>query len=183
LEECLAARRSVREYRSAGLSLAEVGQLLWAGQGITADGNLRTAPSAGALYPLEVYLAAGRVDGLDPGLYKYRPERHDLARVASGDQRKDLATAALDQDCVRLAPVTIAFAAVYRRITVKYGPRGVRYVHLEAGHATQSVLVQAVALGLGGVPVGAFDDTGVRRILRLATEEEPLYLLPIGRLR
>jgi SagB-type dehydrogenase family enzyme len=113
LEQCLLERRSVRGYRAGALTVGEVGQLLWAAQGIAAEGYLRTAPLAGALYPVEVYVAVGRVDGIPPGVYRYRPDRHELVPVKAGDLRRELARAALDQDCIRYAPVTILFAAVY----------------------------------------------------------------------
>lgn len=181
VERAMQSRRSLRNYSRAALSLEEAGQLLWAAQGVTARGGYRTAPSAGALYPLETLLCAGRVQGLQAGVYKYRPDRHDLIRLADGDVRGELASAALGQVWVREAPATVAFAAVFQRITGRYQQRGIRYAWMEAGHAAQNVLLQAVALGLGGVPVGAFDDRGVRRILRLGSEEEPLYLIPVGR--
>ena len=181
VESVLRERRSVREYRDEPLTLAEVSQLLWAAQGITGSEGQRTAPSAGALYPLEVYLVAGRVTDLPAGIYKYRPHQHELVRVADGDKRAKLAAAALDQDCVRNAPVTIALAAVYERTMKKYGQRGVKYVHMEAGHAGQNVHLQAVALSLGSVSVGAFEDEQVRKILNLPDNEQPLYLLPVGR--
>ena len=181
LERALQTRRSLRDYSRAALSLEETAQLLWAAQGVTARGGFRTAPSAGALYPLETFLCAGRVDGLAPGVWKYRPDRHGLVRLAAGDLRAELASTALGQSCVRHAPATLAFAAVYARITGRYQQRGIRYTWMEAGHAAQNVCLQAVALGLGAVPVGAFDDRAVQRILRMAREEEPLYLIPVGR--
>lgn len=181
VEQALHQRRSLRSYSRAALSLEEVGQLLWAAQGITSRSGYRTAPSAGALYPLETFLCAGRVDGLPAGVYRYRPEGHELVPLAEGDRRAELAAAALAQGWVREAPVVIALAAVYRRVTGRYMQRGVRYAWMEAGHAAQNVLLQAAALGLGGVPVGAFDDRAVARVLRMAGEEEPLYLIPVGR--
>ena len=181
LERSLLARRSVRSYSRAALSLEDVSQLLWAAQGITGRGGYRTAPSAGALYPLETFLCAGRVEGLPAGVYKYRPQAHDLLRLAEGDLRGKLAEAALGQTWIREAPATVALAAVFRRVTGRYQQRGVRYAWMEAGHAAQNVLLQAVALGLGAVPVGAFDDRSVQRLLRMASEEEPLCLIPAGR--
>ncbi len=182
LERALLERRSVRNYSRAALALPDVSQLLWAAQGITGRGGYRTAPSAGALYPLETFLCAGRVEGLSAGVYKYRPQAHELLRLAEGDFRDRLAAAALGQAWIREAPVTLAFASVMSRITGRYQQRGVRYAWMEAGHAAQNVLLQAAALGLGAVPVGAFDDRTVQRILRMASEEEPLYLIPAGRL-
>ncbi len=181
LECCLATRRSVRAYRDAALTLAEVGQLLWAAQGITGGERLRTAPSAGALYPLEVYLAAGRVERLSAGVYKYHPQRHALVRVASEDRRRALADAALGQEFIARAPATLVFAGVYQRTAKRYGDRAPRYVHIEIGHAGQNVCLQAVAMGLGSVTVGAFRDPEVKRVIGMAPEEEPLYLLPVGR--
>lgn len=181
LEECLAARRSLRAYAPAPLSLDEAGQLLWAAQGISSVEKQRTAPSAGALYPLEVYLVAARVEGLPPGVYRYEPYKHQLLALREGDWRKELATAALDQDCVRDAAAIVVFTANYRRTTRKYGDKGIRYVEIEVGHAAQNVLLQAVALGLGGVPVAAFDPRGVEKIIRPPTDETPIYMVPLGR--
>jgi len=181
IERCLLARRSVRSYRSGPLTLAETGQLLWAAQGITAEGYLRTAPSAGALYPLETYLVAGELEALAPGVYHYRPERHDLVLAKSGDLRRDLARAAGGQDCVRDGAITVLFAAVYARTGSKYGERAARYVHMEAGHAAQNVCLQATALGIGVVTVGAFRDENVKQIAGLPWNQEPIYLMPVGR--
>jgi SagB-type dehydrogenase family enzyme len=181
VEEALHRRRSVRSYANRPVALADVGQLLWAAQGVTSRDGLRTAPSAGALYPLEVYLVAGRVNDLAPGIYKYRPAGHELLQVAEGDHRAQLAAAALDQDCVKQAPASIVIAAVYERTARKYGDRARRYVHIEVGHAAQNVFLQAVALKLAAVPAGAFDDDQVRSVLGMERNEQPLYILPIGR--
>lgn len=181
VERALQLRRSLRNYSRAALSLEETAQLLWAAQGVTSRSGYRTAPSAGALYPLETILCAGRAGTLPPGVYKYRPARHDLILLADGDRRAELAEAALGQAWIRQAPATIALAAVFARITGRYQQRGIRYAWMEAGHAAQNVCLQAVALGLGAVPVGAFDDRAVQRILRMSSEEEPLYLIPVGR--
>jgi SagB-type dehydrogenase family enzyme len=181
VEEALAERRSLREYKPGPISLAELGQLLWAAQGITGDGELKTAPSAGALYPLEVYAVVGNVKGLPEGVYRYRPQTHALESVMQADVRSRLAAAALNQAWIEKAPLVIAIAAVYDRTTKKYGDRGVRYVHMEVGHAAENVYLQAGALGLGTVMVGAFDDTRVRKTLNLPKEEQPLCLMPVGR--
>lgn len=181
LERALLERRSVRNYSRAALSVQDLSQLLWAAQGITSRNGYRTAPSAGALYPLETFLCAGRAEGLPAGIYKYYPQKHELLRLAEGDWRARLAEAALGQAWIREAPVTVALAAVFGRITGRYQQRGVRYAWMEAGHAAQNVLLQAVALGLGAVPVGAFQDRTVQRILRMAGEEEPLCLIAVGR--
>ncbi|MHC4077944.1 MAG: SagB/ThcOx family dehydrogenase [Planctomycetota bacterium] len=181
LEETLRQRRSVREFAADPLTLEQVAQLLWSAQGITGAGGLRTAPSAGALYPLELYLVAGNVDDVTAGVYHYDPERHRLIEACPGDVRKELAAAALGQDCVQLGAVVLVLAAVYERTTGKYGRRGERYVHMDAAHAAQNVCLQAVALGLGTVVIGAFDDRSVRRVLGLPSGERPLVLLPVGR--
>ena len=181
LETTLSTRLSIREYSDEPLSLAEVSQLLWAAQGITRSDGGRTSPSAGALYPLELYLVAGTVSGLDVGVYHYRSGDHELARLSSGDCRNQLADAALSQECVRDGTAVLAVSTVYARTTGKYGERGLRYVYMEAGHAVQNVCLQATALGLGSVPVGAFDDDRVREVLRLPNDETVLYLIPVGR--
>lgn len=182
VEEALAKRRSCRSFAPLPLSLEEVAQLLWAAQGITDHSSgFRTAPSAGALYPLEVYLVVGNVTGLAPGVYRYLPERHALSRTLSDDRREALFRAALFQRWVQEAPAVLVFAAVYERTTRKYGERGIRYVHMEVGHAAQNVYLQAEALGLGTVAVGAFEDRSVQNALQLPEKEHPLYLMPVGK--
>jgi SagB-type dehydrogenase family enzyme len=181
VEAALRERRSVRDYAARPLTLAEVGQLLWAAQGITGDNQrYRTAPSAGALYPLELYVVAGDVRDLDPGVYRYRPAGHALEPIAGGDVRPALAGAALEQTWVEEGAVVLVVAGVYERTTQKYGERGRQYVHMEAGHAAQNVYLQAAALELGTVAVGAFRDDEVQRVVGLAPDEVPLYLLPVG---
>jgi|GEM_PF-78451 len=181
LEEALLKRRSIREYSDSPLTLDEVSQLLWAGQGITANWGGRTAPSAGGLYPLEVYLAAGNVSNLNAGVYKYRPEGHELFKIRDDDVREQLAKASLNQRWVKEAAINIVIAAVYERTTQKYGDRGIRYVHMEAGHAAQNIYLQATALNLGTVSVGAFYEDQVKNIIGMPDEESPLYIVPVGR--
>jgi len=181
LEEALNERRSTREYASIPLTLSDVSQLLWAAQGITSEWGGRTAPSAGALYPLEVYVAAGDVESLAPGVYKYSPGRHELLKVRDGDVRGQLANAALGQRWVQEGAIDIVIAAVYERTTTKYGDRGVRYVHIEAGHAAENICLQAVTLDLGVVTVGAFYDELVRDVMGMPEDEIPLYIIPIGK--
>jgi SagB-type dehydrogenase family enzyme len=183
IEQCLLHRRSIRSYVRKALTIDEVSQLLWAAQGITTDRGFRTAPSAGALYPLEVYLICGDIHDLSPGVYRYRPIDHDIVKVADGDKRTALAEAALMQPWVREAAVDIVFTAVYSRTTGKYGDRGIRYVHIELGHAAQNLCLQATAMELGAVPVGAFDDEDVSGILNLTGDEQPLYIIPVGKLK
>jgi SagB-type dehydrogenase family enzyme len=175
LTETLARRRSVREFSPRPLTLEQLGQLLWAAQGITSDDGGRTAPSAGALYPLEVYAIT------PSGMYHYHPRGHRLERHSRNDLRAALAGAALNQTAVSDAAAVFVIAADYQRTAAKYGPaRSPRYVHLEAGHAAQNLLLQAVALGLGGVPVGAFEDEQVRKLLSLSGAEQPVYLVAVG---
>lgn len=181
LEKTLSARRSVRSFKNESLTLDEVSRLLWAAQGVTHPRGFRTAPSAGALYPLEVVLAAGNVDGLASGVYRYRPDHHDLLMIGRSDIRDELHRAALHQTFVRDAPAVLVISAFFHRTTGKYGERGIRYVHMEVGHAAQNVLLEAVSLNLGAVVVGAFDDARVKRVLSLDAREEPLVVIPLGR--
>ena len=193
VEGALAGRRSVRAFLPGPLPLGQAAQLLWAAQGVTEPmsepdgwrwgrwgGGLRTAPSAGALYPLELYLLAAEIDGLVPGVYRYRPTEHALERV-SGADRRALASAALGQRAIVDAPATVVLAGVYRRTAVKYGDRAHRYVHMEAGAAAENVYLQAEALGLGTVFIGAFRDDAVRGALGLDPDHAPLAILPVGR--
>ena len=180
LEELLRQRRSVRDYQAAALQLSDISQLLWAAQGITHPRGFRTAPSAGALYPLELYVVAGNVNDLAAGVYHYQADGHRLARMQSGDQRKPLAQAALAQTWIRDAAAVVVFAAVYDRTTRKYAQRGVRYVHMEVGHAAQNLFLQAEALGLATVVVGAFRDDELAGVLQLPAEVRPLLLMPVG---
>jgi len=181
IEQSLLNRRSIRSYTGEPLTLREVSQLLWAAQGITDPRGFRTAPSAGALYPLEVYLVTGDVEDLTSGVYRYEPDGHQLTRIIDGDKRAELADAALAQPWVKEGAVVIVFTAVYGRTAIKYGERGVRYVHIEVGHAAQNLCLQATAMGLGVVTVGAFHDEKVTKLLNLPEDEEPLYIIPIGR--
>lgn len=195
LTVALTGRRSVRDFATTPLRLAEVAQLLWAAQGVTRreptpppgwqrqwgewSGGRRTAPSAGGMYPLELYLLASAVAGLEAGLYRYVPQEHALARVGAPD-RAALAAAALGQGTLAEAPAVVIVAGVFARTAAKYGARAPRYVHIEVGAAAQNLLLQGTALGLGGVFVGAFRDDAVRQTLGLPGDHEPLALLPIG---
>ena len=175
LEEALERRRSIRAFASTPLTRAELGQLLWAAQGITNPRGFRTAPSAGALYPLELYVATAE------GSYRYEPHSHQVAMLSQTDARPALYQAALSQEAVRQAPAVFVIAAVYERTAVKYGTeRSPRYVHMEAGHAAQNLLLQAVALGLGAVPIGAFEDEEIQKVLGIPADNLPLYLIPAG---
>jgi SagB-type dehydrogenase family enzyme len=182
VEEAIFRRRSVRSFRDEALTLQELSQLCFAAQGITdEDYGFRTAPSAGALYPLKLYVVVGKVEGLTPGVYLYHPERHELTKAKEGDQRPALFRVALQQNSVREAPVVLVFTAIYERTTRKYGERGIRYVHMEIGHAAQNVYLQAESLDLGTVAIGAFLDNGVAEVLGLLKNEAPLYLMPVGK--
>jgi SagB-type dehydrogenase family enzyme len=177
VEAALAKRESVRHFASLPLAPSLLSQILWAAQGITRDWGGRTAPSAGALYPLELYLA------LQDGFFHYIPRNHQLLRVSDHDFIDDLAVAALGQQCIRESSAVIVITAVYERIEQKYGSRGERYVKVEAGHAAQNILLQAVSQGIGAVPVGAFHDDDVRKVLSLPSDHEPLYLIPLGHIK
>ncbi len=178
VEEVLAARRSVRSYRDAALTLGELGQILWAAQGITSAWGGRTAPSAGALYPLDVFAVIGDVTGVPPGVYRYLPRGHELDLHLEGDWRVELATAAQGQLWMAAAPVMLVVVADFERTARKYGDRTDRYVHIEVGHVCQNVYLQAGALGLGTVIVGAFVDEDVR--IRLDIADSPLAVMPVG---
>jgi SagB-type dehydrogenase family enzyme len=181
LEQAIAARRSVRSFTRQALPLGSAAQLLWAAQGITdAKRGFRAAPSAGALYPLRAVLVAGDITGLKPGAYEYLPEAHALKLLVAGDLRPALCTAALGQAPVLAAPAVVCLLGDYAITHKKYGPRAERYVHLEAGHAGQNICLQAVALGLGAVTMGAFDDAAVRTALGVGDALTPLYLIPVG---
>ena len=181
VELLLQQRRSVRSYKKSALNLTEVGQLLWSAQGVSDAQGLRTAPSAGALYPLKLFVVVGDMNELSPGIYQYNPEEHSLLKTANGDLRKSLQKAALNQSCIVDAAIIFVFTANYQRTTWKYGKRGVRYVHMEVGHAGQNLFLQAEALHLGTVVVGAFDDDEVREVLNLDSNVQPLSLMPVGR--
>lgn len=181
VEEAIYKRRSCRKYKDEGLELEEISQLLWATQGITSGTGLRSAPSAGGLYPLEIYLVVGKVKGIEAGIYKYDPERHILIKIAPGDKRLELSMACLNQSWVYKAPVDIVFSAVFERTTFRYGLRGRNYVYIEVGHAAENLYLQAEALGLGTVAVGAFEDEKVAKVLGLSSQEKAVYVMPVGR--
>lgn len=181
VEEALLTRKSTRTYSKEYLLLSEISQLLWAAQGITRQDGKRTAPSAGALYPLELYIVAGQVHGLDPGVYRYHPQEHTLERVIHGNRQKELSAVALKQQSIQDGAAVLVVAGVYSRTARKYAKRAERYVHIETGHAAQNVFLQAMSLGLSTVVIGAFDDSGVKRVLRMQRNESPLLIMPLGR--
>jgi len=184
IERALSERRSIRDYEDEPLSLKEVSQILWSAQGITApQSGGRTVPSAGATYPLEVYLVVRKAESLTPGSYRYLPEKHKLVRISEGQLSSQLAEAALFQMFIAEAPVNLVFSAVFERTTRGYGDRGIQYVYMEAGHAAQNVYLQAESLGLGTVVVGAFEDEEIKKILALPEQEIPLYIMPVGKIK
>ncbi len=181
VEEAIYERISRRCFQKQDLTLAQASQLLWSAGGLGAAGEAglsRAAPSAGATYPLELYLAAGDVEGLDAGLYHYDFQDHALQMLQQADLRAKLAQACLGQKVVALAPLCIVIAARYERTTRRYGERGYRYVHMEAGYVSQNIYLQSEAMKLATVAVGAFDDSAVKKIL--AAEAAPLLLMPVG---
>lgn len=189
LEETLQNRRSRRDFKDIALTASQVSQMLWAAYGITKPlktpdfvrGGLKTAPSAGARYPLDIYLVVGKVKGLEAGVYKYIPAGHKLIKLMNGDIRNKLHEACWYQEMIAKAPITIAYTAIFERCTIKYGNRGrERYVCMDVGHSGENVYLQAEALGLGTCAVGAFEDDEVSKVLKLQEKEEILYLMPVG---
>lgn len=172
LEEALASRRSLRSFKEKELDWSQVGQLLWAAQGITSPDGKRTAPSAGALYPLEVYYFCSQFWG------RYLPQEHSLEILEKEDKREEIARASFNQSWITQAPGVFVIVGFVERTAVKYGERAERYVILEAGHACQNLLLEAVSLGLGGTSVGAFWDDRIKEIL--SVEALPLYVIPVG---
>ena len=183
VSEAIRRRRSRRHFTEAPVSVEHVGQLLWAAQGITGKGRRkRAAPSAGATYPMALFVATGprTAGGMAAGVYHYVPGDHALEPVFAGDVRAQAAEAALGQDFIEAAPLTILMAADYAHTARRYGDRATRYVDMEAGHISQNIYLQAEALGLGTVAVGAFRDEAVSEVFRLPADLSPLYLMPIG---
>ncbi len=193
IEKCLRERRSVRAFKRKRSTLSVVSQLVWAAQGVTEpmdapagwswgpwQGGKRTAPSAGATYPLELFVVVGDAEGMTPGVYQYRPLEHRLEEVASGDRRAALASAASGQEWIAQAPVVFVVGAVPERTEMKYGTRSARYIHVEAGHAVMNICLQAVALGLGSTVVGAFQDESVKKLMGMSKDVIPLLVVPVG---
>lgn len=174
LEQAIAVRHSRRHFLPKFLTLEQIGQLAWAAQGRDASSEYRTSPSAGATYPLELFVTT------DEGMFHYLPVKHALEKLTDQDLRSPLASAAWGQEFIQAAPLTLLFAAEFTRTTGRYGKRGIRYVYMEAGHAAQNVHLQAEALGLGSVAVGAFDDAAVSKVLSMPPNFEPLYMVTVG---
>jgi len=179
VEEAIDRRQSIRRFAQKSLTLEQLSQLLWSAQGITKQFR-RAVPSAGATYPLEVFTVMGAVTGVNPGVYHYLAMKHSLQLVKEGDLRKELASAALNQEFIAQAPLDIVITAEYNRTTLRYGTRGEKYVHMEVGHSGQNVSLIAETLGLGTVVIGAFIDEEVKRCLNLPENFVPLYIMPVG---
>lgn len=192
LEETILRRRAIRRYSKKPLLLSQLSQILWSAQGITGTRGFRAAPSAGATYPLEIYVVIGEqciVAGeakqdfqeVQAGIYHYEPNAHSLSLHTSGDLRPYLARAALDEEFITKAPVDIVICALYHRTSYRYGKRGERYVHMEVGHVGENIHLQAVALGLSTVEVGAFNDEAVTKVIGVNQQFKPLYIMPVGK--
>ncbi len=192
LEETILRRRAVRRYRREPLDLSQLSQILWSAQGITGTREFRAAPSAGATYPLEIFVFVGKQgviaseakqapEELQAGIYHYEAASHSLSLHNPADLRPDLARATLDQEFIIDAPVDIVICALYHRTSYRYGRRGERYVHIEVGHVGENIHLQAVALGLATVEVGAFHDEEVRKVLGVEEQIKPLYIMPLGK--
>lgn len=180
LEEAIVKRQSASLFKAEPISVQQLSQLLWAAQGVTSKG--RTAPSAGALYPLDLYVIAGNVKDLPPGIYRYLPMDNSLELLQSGDKRKELATAVHEPKDISAAAALIVIAANPVKTQAKYGSRGQRFVYLETGHATENLLLQAAALGLGTVAIGGFEENTLQLLMNLPKEEEALYIVPVGKI-
>lgn len=183
LEKAIKERRTVRSFKEDALTMEQLSTLLWAAQGVTEQGGFkRAAPSAGALYPMDVYVVGGdsSVRGLSAGVHHHRPEDNSLTHVTDGDVRNGLARASLRQMWMARAPISLVITAEYARIRGRYGDRGVRYAVIEAGHIGQNIFLMAEACGLGAGIVGAFDDLEVIRVLKTPQAHEPLLVMPVG---
>jgi SagB-type dehydrogenase family enzyme len=185
-------RRSIRSYKSTPLTLAEISQILWAGYGITYSagnlppflrGGLRTAPSAGALYPLDLYIVVWNASDLPAGVYWYKSEKHQLVRIFEGNKHDALSEAAFDQPHFETAAAAIVYSAIFERNTQKYGQRGrERYVCMDLGHSAENIYLQAYALNIGTCAIGAFTDIRVKQVVGMTKKEEPLYIMPLGKM-
>ena len=183
VEEAITTRRSRRTFAEEPVTLRQVSQLAWSAQGITGPrGRKRAAPSAGATYPMELYVAAGEggVKDLEVGTYRYHPSSHGLIQTGGGDIRARAMSAALGQRFLRRAPLLLLIAADYRRTTQRYSDRGRRYVWMEAGHISENVYLEAQALGLATVAVGAFHDAEMADVFGLPEELDALYVMAAG---
>lgn len=180
LMEAIESRRSVRNYSSSGISLLQLSVILHSAQGITSSRGYRATPSAGATYPMTLYVMAENVNGLESGVYRYLPEDHVLEPVLSGYYLNELQEASLGQPCVGDCAAAVVIASDYSITTAVYGDRGVRYVDMEAGHISQNVYLACTAMDMGTVAVGAFTDQEISQLLQLDDDLVPLYIMPLG---
>ena len=194
VENVLANRRSIRDFRNEPMSLATLSQLLWAAQGVTRiedappgwswgpwAGGKRTAPSAGAMYPIELYAVAGNIDGLQPGIYKYKPSTHELLTICAGDKRNQMSTRGPGQKWLEGAPCIFVVAGIYARLEPRFADRSARYLHFEVGHVVENICLQAVALGLGSTVVGSFKDDLLKEAVGMPADESPFAVVPVGK--
>ena len=182
VEEAILKRRSTRDFAPSSLQLGEIGQLLWAAQGITGEGGKRAAPSAGGLYPLELYVVSWNVDSLPEGVYHYMPRSHSLEQVLNGPVKKDF-VAAVSQGTAGEGAAAIVITGVFSRTTWRFREKGQQYVWMEAGHVAQNICLQAVSIGAGTVTMGSFKDTLLRQSLYLPSGHAVLYVMPVGKLK
>ncbi len=193
IEKALKKRRSIRDYSDESLTIKEISQILWSAYGVTLykegmpdflRGGLKTAPSAGATYPLEIYVVAGDVTDLPAGIYKYKPEGHKLIKISDEDKREELCEASFGQKWVKEAPASLVYSAIFSRTTDRYGERGrERYVCMDLGHSAENVYLQCVSLNMGTVAIGAFNNLKLKLVINMTKEEEPLYIMPLGKLK
>jgi SagB-type dehydrogenase family enzyme len=183
VEEALYKRRSIRHFLDKTISLPEISRVLWAAQGINAKYGKRTAPSAGATYPLEIYLNVSNVESLSPGIYRYYMAKHALYKLIQEDQKSAFTSAALGQSFIEQAAAIIIITAIFERTTNRYGKRGIQYIHQEAGAAAQNIHLQVVSLNIGTVMVGAFHEDRVKEIMNFPANEQPLLLMPLGKIK
>ncbi len=188
VEAAIVAKKTARNFGSTPLTLGQVSQLLWSANGntsgdATTGATAKVTPSAGALYPLEIFLITGNdtVTGLTAGVYKYDPVGNSLETISSGDSRASVAQAALSQMWLARAPALIVIAADFGRTTSKYGPRGTQYVFMEAGNSNQNIYLQATALGLRVGTVGAFHDNLVMEAIKLPKGISPILIVAVGK--
>jgi SagB-type dehydrogenase family enzyme len=181
LEDAIAGRRSERDFSSEEMALSELSMLLWAGSGITGGQELRSAPSAGALYPIDIYVVPGRVVGASCGMYRYLPESHELALVKEGNFSKELYEASYGQPHIRNAAVLLVLISAPEKTVSKYGEAGEDYVLIEAGHIAQNILLQAESLGIKSVPVGGFDRQAAAASLGIGRDKETIYIIAAGK--
>jgi len=184
VKQAISERRSVRAFKNEPLTMQELSQLLWSAQGITNKSKgLRAAPSAGALYPCELYIVVGNVADLAAGVYKYVIGKHELVKISDGDKRTELASVSLSQMWIATAPATIVVVGIIERISRKYGKaHAPQYVHIEVGAIAENVYLQGRVLGIGTTFVGAFDDNNLKRLLGAPADEEPFAVLPLGKI-